>query len=195
MADKQKRLYSPQAILSYPHIFKARAMDEDKKPEYSCCLIFTVGTDLTELKNVALAVARERWGANADDMIRAGKVVLPFRRDWEAKSYPEGSEYINVRAGEDYPPGVVSRYKDPATGKARVITDPKELYPGCVVRASLRVYAWEYKNMKKGVSFGLGNIQKLEDGERLDSSTSATDEFEADLTEEPADLDDLIAGV
>jgi hypothetical protein len=42
------------------------------------------------------------------------------------------------------------------------------------------------------VSFGLGNVQKYDDGERLDSRQAADEEFEADLSKTPASLDDVI---
>jgi hypothetical protein len=42
------------------------------------------------------------------------------------------------------------------------------------------------------VSFALNNVQFIADGKRLDSRVSADDEFDAVLSEAPADLSSLI---
>jgi hypothetical protein len=61
------------------------------------------------------------------------------------------------------------------------------------VRASLRAFAYD-TNGNKGVSFGLNNIQKLGEGQRLDGRKAATDEFDADLSQAPADIS-AVAGL
>jgi hypothetical protein len=112
---------------------------------------------------------------------------MPWKRDIATQGYPaEFVVYINMESGEDNPPGLVSRYKDPGTGKPRVITNPKELYPGAIVRASWGVYAYGGKgtDFKPGVRFGLRNLQKWADGPRLDNRVEAGDEFEGEEGEE-----------
>ena len=187
----------PEAILSYPHLFEAVAGPDGGEAKYSATFIFPEGTDLTALKAAAKAVGEAKWGLKFTEGVRSGKYHWPFRTDVEDKGYPKGSTYIGARSKQA--PGLVSRYIDPATGKAHVITadeqkpgNVNELYAGCKVRASLSVFAFNFQNMKFGVSFGLNNIQKLGEGERLDSRRAATDEFEADLSEAPASLDDLM---
>jgi hypothetical protein len=87
---------------------------------------------------------------------------------------------------------VVSKFAG-ENGKPAPITDPKEIYPGAKVRASLRAYAYSV-NGNNGVAFSLGNLQKVGDGPRMDGRLSAADEFTA--TERPSadisDLDDLL---
>ena len=87
-------------------------------------------------------------------------------------------------------PGIVSIYAG-ADGKPTSIEDPAQIYAGCKVRASLRAYAYDVSG-NKGVAFSLGNLQKLADGERLDGRVKAADEFEADLSVAPADLEDIL---
>ena len=53
-----------------------------------------------------------------------------------------------------------------------------EVYSGCYGRVSLRFFAYN-KNGNKGVGCGLGNVQKLEDGERLAGGSTAKDDFGA----------------
>lgn len=55
------------------------------------------------------------------------------------------------------------------------ILEEDEFYPGCYARITLTAYA--YENVGKGVAFGLQNIQKVADGERLDSRTNADKDF------------------
>lgn len=180
-------IITPKAILSYPRLFEPEAQNEGDTPKYSCALVFEEGTDLKTLKQAAVAAARERFGDKADNMIKGGKLRMPFRTDSEDKGYPAGSTFMNVRTTKR--PGIVSIYPDPNTGKPLPIVDEEEMYPGCVVRASLAVYAYD-TNGNRGVSFALNNLQKVADGERLDGRSKAEDEFEADM-DAVADLSDL----
>lgn len=56
------------------------------------------------------------------------------------------------------------------------ILSKNEFYSGCYGRASLRFYAYN-QNGNKGIGCGLGNVQKLEDGQPLDGRTKAVDDF------------------
>ena len=56
------------------------------------------------------------------------------------------------------------------------ILDRNEVYSGCYARVSLNFYAFN-SNGNKGVACGLGNIQKIRDGESLGGRSSATDDF------------------
>ena len=71
-----------------------------------------------------------------------------------------------------------------------MITDHAEVYSGCKVRATLSVFAYE-KAGNRGVSFGLNNVQKLDDGERLDGRLKAEDDFGA-IEDKPAEIDDML---
>ncbi|HEM4119379.1 DUF2815 family protein [Streptococcus suis] len=56
------------------------------------------------------------------------------------------------------------------------ILDRNEVYSGCFARVSLNFYAFN-SNGNKGVACGLGNIQKVKDGEPLGGRSSANDDF------------------
>ena len=58
------------------------------------------------------------------------------------------------------------------------ILDQTEVYSGCYGRISVNFYGYN-SNGNRGVAAGLGNIQKLKDGEALSSRTNAEDDFEA----------------
>lgn len=53
-----------------------------------------------------------------------------------------------------------------------------EVYSGCYARVSLNFYAFN-SNGNKGIACGLGNIQKIRDGESLGGKTTAADDFGA----------------
>lgn len=56
------------------------------------------------------------------------------------------------------------------------IFDRNEVYSGVYARVSLSFYAFN-SNGNKGVACGLGNIQKVKDGEPLGGRTNAADDF------------------
>ena len=56
------------------------------------------------------------------------------------------------------------------------ILDRSEVYSGCYARVSLNFYAFN-SNGNKGIACGLGNIQKVRDGEPLSGRTNAADDF------------------
>lgn len=186
-------LKTPEAILSYPFLFEPRAND-DGKLKYSCSLVFTADTDIAPLRAAVLDAAREKFGSKADELIRLKKIHTPIRDDWEAKGYPQGSHFINVTTEKR--PGIVSIYKGP-DGKPAAITDKEQIFPGCIVIASIIAKYFEAKG-KKGITFYLNNLQKRREGPRLDGRMKAEDEFEAEENEAEFDgaagnaLDDLM---
>lgn len=168
------RLITPEAIVSYPHLAVPQAGPGGGEPKYSVVLVFPEGSDLRPLQKAVLEAAEAQWPGKAQSMIKAGKLRLPFRDDWEEKGYPENSTFISPKSKEK--PGLVSRYAGPE-GKPLPI-EADELYAGSRARASIRAFAYDV-NGNRGVSFALNNIQKLADGERLDGRVRAENEFDA----------------
>ncbi|MFL9934264.1 DUF2815 family protein [Paraburkholderia sp. RL18-103-BIB-C] len=186
-------IHTPEAILSYPFLFTPRANDEGTL-KYSCSLVFPAGTDLAALKQAVLDAAEEKFGSKAAELIKTKKIHTPFRDDWAAKGYPEGSTFINVTTTKK--PGIVSIYKG-ADGKPAPITESDQVYAGCRVIASIVAKYFEAKG-KKGITFYLNNLQKRGEGGRLDGRMKAEDEFEAEEAEAAFDgagasgIDDLM---
>ena len=56
------------------------------------------------------------------------------------------------------------------------ILDQSEVYSGCYGKVSINFYAFN-SDGNKGIACGLGNIQKIRDGEPLSSRSSAADDF------------------
>ncbi len=170
---------SPTGRVSYPHLFVPQKQTDDAgntKEDYSVVLM--LGKDdpeLAKMKEVAKKVAAEKWPKGTPSNAKS-----PFR-DGDEKNEngdkPEyaGTVYITFRCKVDRKPQVVGPDKSPL--------NREDVYPGCYGRVSYSCFAYEIKNNKgavisRGVSFGLNNFQKVRDGERLDSASSADDDFD-----------------
>ncbi len=62
-------------------------------------------------------------------------------------------------------------------GKLQSIIDRSEVYSGCYGKVSINLYAFNV-NGNRGIAAGLGNVQKLRDGEPLGGKSRAEDDFE-----------------
>jgi len=60
--------------------------------------------------------------------------------------------------------------------RVKSILDRSEVYSGIYARVSISFYAFN-SNGNRGVACGLGNIQKVSDGEPLGGKTNAADDF------------------
>ena len=105
-------------------------------------------------------------------------IKLPLRDgDIERDDEAYADSYF-VNANSTTAPQIVDQ-------KVQPILDRGEVYSGCYARVSINFYAFN-SNGNKGVACGLGNIQKVRDGERL-SGGSSLEGFEV-LTDEDNDL-------
>ena len=81
-----------------------------------------------------------------------------------------GAMFLN--ANSQTPPQIVDEHVAP-------VLDRAEVYSGCYARVSLSFYAFN-TNGNKGIACGLGNIQKLRDGDVLGGGhVSASSDFGA----------------
>ena len=113
-----------------------------------------------ELEAAIAELAEQTFGAGYKSLVKDGSFRSPIRRDVATKGWPDT---IVAFVGRDALP----------------IMDKSEVYPGCIVRVSLRPYAYGGRGTGygAGVSFGLENIQKMQDGERLKTSRGDGSEF------------------
>lgn len=156
---------------SYAHIFEPDSIN-GSEPKYSVsCIIDKSDTETIAKIKKAVETAKEegkgKWGgkipANLKLPLRDGDIDRP---DDEAYA---GSYFLNANSKQA--PKVVDNRVQP-------ILDQSEVYSGCYGRVSVIFYAYN-SNGNKGVAAGLGNVQKLRDGEPLGSRVNAADEFDA----------------
>ncbi|QAA31224.1 DUF2815 family protein [Clostridium manihotivorum] len=157
--------------LSYAHLFEPHAI-EGNEPKYSVSVIISK-TDTDTLKAIKEAVneAKEqgkgKWGGKVPPNLKT-----PLR-DGDAER-PDDEAYANcyfLNASSKNKPGIVDANVQP-------ILDATEVYSGCYARLTLNFYPFSASG-NKGIAAGLGNVQKLEDGEPLGGFTRAEDDFEA----------------
>ena len=157
--------------LSYAHLFEPHAI-EGNEPKYSVSVIIPKSDTETlnaikEAVNEAKEQGRAKWG---------GKIPATLKtplRDGD-KERPEDEAYKNcyfLNASSKNKPGVVDKDVQP-------ILDATEVYSGCYGRLTLNFYPFSASG-NKGIAAGLGNVQKLEDGEPLGGFARAEDDFES----------------
>lgn len=148
------------------------------KPKYSISVLIPKTDTVTINKiNEAIDIAIEegiaRFGGKKPNK---ATLKLPLRdgdleRDNDAY---KGHYFIN--ANSINAPQIVD-------GNLNPILDRNEVYSGCYGRVSLNFYAFN-SNGNKGIACGLGNVQKLRDGEPLGGRSSAKDDFATETNDE-----------
>ena len=163
--------------LSYANVWEPASIN-GSKPKYSVSLIIPKSDTKTISEiNAAIDTAIKEGAAKFGGKIpNKAALKLPLRdgdleRDDEAY---KGSYFIN--ANSTSAPQIVDRSVQP-------ILDRSEVYSGCYARVSINFYAFN-SNGNRGIACGLGNIQKVRDGEPLGGKSSAADDFATDLDDD-----------
>lgn len=164
------KVVTNEVRLSYANIWEPRSINGGAE-KYSCSIIIPK-SDAETVKAINDAIdAAIREGAHkfGGKVPPRGALKLPLRdgdveRDDEAY---RGCWFVN--ANSTTAPQVVDKH-------VRPILERSEIYSGVYARVSIMFYAFN-SNGNRGVACGLGNIQKVRDGEPLGGRTSAADEF------------------
>lgn len=156
---------------SYANIWEPKSINGSEE-KYSVSLIIPKSDAKTiEEIQVAMEEAKQEGIAKFGGKIPAN-LKLPLRDgdiDRPDDEAYQGCYFINANSKDK--PQIVDK-------KVKPILDPNEVYSGCYGRASINFYAFN-QNGNKGIACGLGNLQKLEDGEPLSGHSRAEDDFEA----------------
>lgn len=173
MNTNPTRVVTGEVRLSYAHLFEPQSI-QGSKPKYSVSLIIpksdreTIGK-IERAIDAAIEAGIGKFGGKRPNK---AALKLPLRdgdteRDDEAY---KGGFFVNAKS--TLPPEVVDQDLNP-------VLSPAEVYSGCYARVSLSFYAFN-TNGNRGIACGLGNVQKLRDGEPLGGGrTSAADDFAA----------------
>ncbi len=156
--------------LSYAHVWDPVSIN-DSKPKYSVSLIIPKGDKETVKKINAVVDAAIEDGIAKFGGKKPNKAALklPLRDgDTERDDEVYKNAYF-VNANSTTAPQIVDRAVNP-------ILDREEVYAGCYARVSINFYAYN-TNGNKGIACGLGNIQKIADGEPLGGRSNAKDDF------------------
>lgn len=189
------KVVTSKARASYAFVFEPQAPTANRpnaKPKYSTVLVFYPSLETSETKTrllaAAVAAGKAKFGERFEAMVKSGAVALVggkgavLRNDGIDEKYPGAEFYLSAR--NEHRPAVVGPDMQP-------IIDREAFYSGCYCRASITAFGYDAEG-NKGVSWSLGNIQKLADGERLDNRSTPDQDF-TPLSEsaKAADLENL----
>ena len=173
MAENSTKVVTGKVRFCYANVFEPVAMNEGERPKYSICILIPK-SDTKTLDAINKAVEAAKVAGKAKIADKNGKIPstikIPLRDgDEERGDDPafEGMMFINANSNRK--PAIVDKELNP-------IMSQDEFYSGCYGRISVNFYGYNY-NGTRGVAAGLGNIQKLKDGECLGGRTSAEDDF------------------
>lgn len=167
---EDKKVKTPKFRVSYPNVFKAKAMNEDDEAKYSVTMLFDKDQDLSDFEDAIAAAAKEKWGNKLPKKFKS-----PIRDGDEESDDENYEDKYFIRASSKKKPQIIDLDHEP-------VVDEEGFYPGCYARATIIAFAYEV-NGNKGVSFALQNIQKLDDGEAFSGKRSAEDDFADDYRE------------
>ena len=167
--NNKTKVITGKARFSYANVWEPKSINGGDE-KYSVSLIISKDDTKTvaEIK-AAIEAAKQEGKAKFGGKIPAN-LKLPLR-DGDVDR-PDDEAYKNsyfVNANSKDKPQIVDKNVKP-------ILDQSEVYSGCYGRASITFYAFN-QNGNKGIACGLGNIQKLADGEPLSGRSRAEDDF------------------
>ena len=156
-----------KARINYAHLVEPAEPMNGGDPVYSCCLV--IPKDDTETVN-AIKQAVKAAAEVGKDKVFNGKIPnnlkIPLRDGDDDRSDDENYKncfFINAKS--KYKPRIVDLNK-------RDINDPSQIYSGMYAKAVLSFYAYSAAG-NKGIACSLGDMQKVEDGERIGGVVSA----------------------
>ena len=175
--NPMKVITGPETRWSYANVWEPASIN-GSNPKYSVSLIIPkTDTKTIDAINAAVDAAIKDGAAKFGGMIpNKAALKLPLRdgdleRDDEAY---KGAYFVN--SNSTTAPQIVDRSVQP-------ILDRAEVYSGCYARVSVNFYAFN-SNGNRGIACGLGNIQKVRDGEPLGGRSSAADDFATDVDDD-----------
>jgi hypothetical protein len=197
-APAHQKDVTPMSLITPPLILEKSALfapmvsrlKPTEAPSFFAKVLATAETVKTpawkSLEKAVDELGNQNFGRDFPNLVKGGQFRSPIRLDVSGKDFPDNVvAFLNVKSGADYPPTIVDR-------DALPIMDRAVIYPSCLVRASLRIYAYGGRGTTfgAGISFGLENVQKLADGPRL--KTARGDGSEFGRWDDDDDLSDLL---
>lgn len=178
-----KKLNSTKVVtspvrLSYANLLEPKSVGGGT-PKYGVSLIIPKSdTKLIETINSAIdAAIEEGKGKFGGKTPNRNTLKLPLR-DGDTDR-PDDEAYADsyfVNANSMTPPEIVDK-------SLNAILERSEIYSGMFARVSISFYAFN-SNGNRGIACGLGNVQKIKDGEPLSGRSSAASDFASDFDDD-----------
>lgn len=175
------RVVTGEVRLSYANIWEPRSIN-GSDPKFSCSILIPKSDTATiaAIEAAIKAALEDGLPKFGGKLPPKGALKLPLRDGDTEKDDEVYAGHYFINANSKTQPQIVDE-------KVQPIIDQAEVYSGCYARVSVNFYAFN-TNGNRGVACGLGNIQKLRDGEALGGGVSAAVDFGAP---QPAGLDFL----
>ncbi len=165
----------PMTRWSYANVWEPKSIN-GSQPKYSVSLIIPKkDTETVEKIKAAIRAAYEegqgKLKGNGRSVPSLESLKTPLR-DGD-KDRPDDENYRGcwfINANSSQRPSIVDR-------NCQEISDHSEVYSGVYGRASINFYAYSV-NGNRGIACGLGNLQKIRDGEPLGGKPSAKSDFD-----------------
>ncbi len=178
--NQTTKVVTGRVRLSYVHVWEPWSGAEGQEPKFSTALLIpktdkkTIAA-LREAQKAALEQGKDsKFGGKVpkvwDDTIHDGDEEADLDKN------PEYAGHLYMSVSSKTRPGIVD-------GDVQPILDSTEVYSGCYARVSINAFPYAVSG-KKGVSFGLNHIQKLDDGDFLGGRSRAEDDFDSVEDEE-----------
>ena len=171
MNNNKTKVVTNKVRLSYLNVWEPKSINGGL-PKYSVSIIIPKH-DLKTLENIDKAIDE----ALEEGISKFGGIVpnkallkLPLRDGDLEKGDDVYKDSYFINANSITPPQIVDKI-------VKAILNQSEVYSGMYGRVSLNFYAFN-SNGNMGVACGLGNIQKVADGEILGRKSNAEDDFE-----------------
>jgi hypothetical protein len=141
-------------ILSYPHLFTPRIVQQGQDPKFSANFILPANFDWSQVQAAVQEAINEKWGANVPPNLKMPWDTVPAL-DKNNQPAPHAGEYfLKSNCQADSRPQVVDQNVNP-------IIDQSQIFAGCIVNAYVQAYGYD-KQVNKGVSLGLNAIQLVD---------------------------------
>lgn len=167
---KGAKVVTGMVRLSYANVHEPRSI-EGQEPKYSASLIIP-RSDTATIKAIQEAIeeakelGKTKWGGKIPTGLK-----IPLRDGDEDR--PDDAAYADsyfVNANSARKPEIVDLQGNRDLG-------PNDVYSGCYARVSINFFAYSAAG-NRGIGCGLGNIQKLDDGQPLGGFSRAEDDFD-----------------
>ena len=157
--------------LSYANVWEPKPTDEGKL-KYSVSLIIPK-TDTKTVSDIHAAIdaaIEDGKGKFGGKVPNKSSIKLPLRDgDIDRPDDPAYANAYFLNANSVTAPLIVDR-------RVKPVMERSEVYSGAYAKVSVNFYAFNKKG-NRGIACGLGNIQKIRDGEPLGGRTNPEDDF------------------
>ena len=172
-----------KGVINYPALAQPKSIN-GSAPKYGACLIIRK-EDVDVLNTYQRALEAAYDAGDRKLMTGKTKPKLNLLRcplhdgdlDKPGQEAYENSYYLNASSKERIP--VVDRELNPM--------DPSEIYSGCVVNASVTLYAYN-TGVSKGIAAALNGIQLIRKGERIGWGPRIDNDFQVLPDDDESDL-------